>query len=146
MMERRWHLFRSPGWCSLRGSLCCLTIFAIMMFDDSCCTDNTTPGNSLSDIIKRLGAIRDQMGANSGASISFRDWIDKWKTVLIPLIIGKIVGVLLILCGCYILPRVRGSAVRVTDNSVSRPMVSLVMQQPPRNDQPVPTSSLCSAL
>ena len=57
-------------------------------------------------------------------------WFDsmfgKWKALILSLITGVLIGLsMLALCGCCIIPCIRGLIMRMIDKSVSRQMVQL---------------------
>lgn len=100
-----------------RGGVCA-------MFGDSCCTfipNNTAPDGSVMQALVGLRSLRHELSKNSGYDDgNIWGW---FNTLILTLLTGVIIGIsMLALCGCCIIPCVRGLILRTIDKSVSHQM------------------------
>ena len=89
--------------------------------------------SSVTRALEGLRSLREELAENSGVDTSLIGWLDsmfgKRKTLILSLLTGVIIGLcILALCGCCIVPCVRGLIVLAIDKSVSHQMIQMTQR------------------
>ena len=105
-----------------RGGIC-------FMFGDACCTyipNNTAPDGSVSKAIAALESLSKEWTENSGIAHpldwnSIQKFFNDWKGVLISFLAVFVLCLgIFALCGCCIIPCIRGLITRTVDASITK--------------------------
>ncbi|XP_036798400.1 endogenous retrovirus group V member 2 Env polyprotein-like [Oncorhynchus mykiss] len=107
-----------------RGGVC-------VIFGTMCCTyipNNTAPDGSVTEASAGLTTLAHGLAENSGVDISLTNWFDsmfgKWKQVMITVLwVTFICVTVLVLCGCCLIPCVRGLISRTLEKSMTQQIV-----------------------
>uniref|UniRef100_A0AAZ3P633 Uncharacterized protein n=1 Tax=Oncorhynchus tshawytscha TaxID=74940 RepID=A0AAZ3P633_ONCTS len=101
-----------------------------VIFGSECCTfipDNTAPDGSVIKALAGLTTLAHELAENSGVDNSLTNWFDsmlgKWKHVIITVLWATVTCMTVLVCGCCLIPCMRGLISRTLERSMMQQMV-----------------------